>query len=154
MITSPHIIFCIQNLYQIKEKALKWCRYGCNYYRGVASGFVGTGYIPGDNCGELQDLALELRDPTQVGRDVSRADPAAALQLDFFFLAGIQLTKYTPTITIMKAAPLCISDDLSVLSFSSLASLGARAPRIMISITVRMGWRAPTLDTRVTDPIA
>ena len=47
-----------------------------------------------------------------------------------------------------------ISDDLSVLSFSSLASLGARAPRIMISITVRMGWRAPTLDTRVTDPIA
>ncbi len=58
---------CIQNLYQIKEKALKWCRYGCNYYRGVASGFVGTGYIPGDNCGELQDLALELRNPTQVG---------------------------------------------------------------------------------------
>jgi hypothetical protein len=56
----------MQNLYQIKEKALIWCRYGCNYNHWLASSLVDTGYLSGNTGDELQSLALELRGAAQV----------------------------------------------------------------------------------------
>ena len=107
----------------------------------MASGFVDTGYIPGDNCGKLQDLALELCDSSQIGQEHSEPGPAAIFAARTFFFSGkrVQLTKYIPTSTTMKAIPFWARDSLSVLSFTSSASFGTRAPRTIISITVRMG---------------